>query len=151
MPRRHDSDDPLPTSRSDRACERVSKVRTRVALMSWEFRLIAIVLPATSALIWSSSLGPSSSSPDRAALAGHTGLVEAVVFAPDGRTLASSGFDHTVRLWDTSGWDEVPPKGRPTELDALSNCSAIFALAFAPDGSRLAAATDQSVTIWSLD
>jgi WD40 repeat protein len=147
MPRVVDSEDLDSMIRSDVASERVSSGRTRISLISWEFRLAAIVLAAAAALFWSGLFGPLSGPWDRASLSGHTRLVEAVAFSPDGGTLASCGFDHTVRLWDTSRWDGE----RPAPPEVLTHPSVVFAMAFSPDGSLLAAAADGSLTIWSRD
>jgi WD40 repeat protein len=147
MSRRIDSEDLAAMTRSGSGSERVASGRTRIAPVSWEIRLVALAILGIAALFGSGVLGSHPDSADRAALAGHTRLVEAVGFSPDGRTLASCGFDGTVRLWDVSRWDG----GRPAEPETLEHPSVVFAMAFSPDGSLLAAAANRSVTIWSRD
>jgi WD40 repeat protein len=60
----------------------------------------------------------------------HAGAVGPVVFSPDGKTLATGGTDHAIRLWDSA-------TGKQRRL-LLGHRSYLVALAFSPDGKRLA-------------
>ena len=96
-------------------------------------------------------------------LPGHEGPVFALVFGADNRTLYSAGADGTLRAWS---WHR-PPARPDAEAEAESLRSAIitgdtstvpgerqsplYALALAPDGSRLAAAgEDGTVGLWQI-
>jgi WD40 repeat protein len=63
-------------------------------------------------------------------LAGHSALVMAVAFSPDGSRLATGSCDRDVRLWD-------PATGRALQI--LSGHSVqVNSVAFSPDGRTLA-------------
>lgn len=111
-------------------------------------------------------------------LEGHQGNVNGIGFMPDGVTLVSAGYDATLRIWPTQGPARVikldaplnalslAPDGRIAAggsdgtlflLDAQGNNlrkieaaeSPLIALAFSPDGMRIAAASPRgSVTLF---
>ena len=75
----------------------------------------------------------------QAVLSGHTRIVYHLRFSPDGRSLASSSLDGTVRLWD-------PATGR--ELARQSHSPSATALAYSPDGRILAFADAGEIRLW---
>lgn len=74
-------------------------------------------------------------------LEGHTKVVGAVVFSPDGKQLASPSVDGTVRLWDTA---------TGATLHTLEgHNSPVLSIAYTPDGKELASISrDQMLRIW---
>jgi RNA polymerase sigma factor (sigma-70 family) len=68
---------------------------------------------------------------------GHKGGIEAIVYAPDGKLVASSSEDGTVRLWDAATGKEV---GRLDARDGM-----VGAIAFSPDGKTLVAGGEHKV------
>ncbi|MGH6704987.1 MAG: WD40 repeat domain-containing protein, partial [Bradyrhizobium sp.] len=77
-----------------------------------------------------------------AVLEGHTAPIAALAVSPDGATLASASWDHTVRLWPLAG-------GAPRVLDW--HTQNVNGVAFAPDGRALVSVSyDQTVRVWPL-
>jgi WD40 repeat protein len=77
-------------------------------------------------------------------LTGHRGMVSALAFAPDGRTLASGAWDKRVTFWDVA-------TGRARQTYAW-DVGRVLALAFSPDGLLAAAAGHEGrVVAWDLE
>lgn len=72
-------------------------------------------------------------------LSGHTDTVTNLAFTPDGRALASSSWDGSIRFWDI---------GRRRQSGPV--LKGMYGLSISPDGSLLASADGQSVTLWKL-
>jgi len=77
---------------------------------------------------------------------GHTGIIYAVVFSPDGKLLASAGEETNIRVWDVATRKFAFKLGGPN-----AHTDGIYGLAFNPAGTRLASASaDRLVKVWDI-
>ena len=91
-------------------------------------------------------------------LRGHEVSVSALAFAPDDATLASGGFDSTIRLWHVATGrrldrlhDSTPLQTGPEAADPDLAYGTIWSLSWSADARRLAAYRyDGQVTVWGM-
>jgi eukaryotic-like serine/threonine-protein kinase len=78
-------------------------------------------------------------------LVGHSLIVRAAAFRPDGKRLATIGDERTIRVWDTGSGRSLSTISLGPRIGYLSTAG----LSWSPDGRRLASATlDGPVRIW---
>ncbi|MEO1528276.1 MAG: c-type cytochrome domain-containing protein [Planctomycetota bacterium] len=76
-------------------------------------------------------------------LVGHRDILYAAEFSPDGKVVATAGYDRVIRLWD-------PTTGETTR-ELKGHNGAVFDLAFSPDGKVLVSAcADETVKVWNV-
>ncbi|HEY7429007.1 MAG TPA: c-type cytochrome domain-containing protein, partial [Gemmataceae bacterium] len=73
----------------------------------------------------------------------HADVIHNLAFSPDGKILASCGYDRLIKLWDVAA---------KKELRVLKDHSdSVYGIAFSPDGKLLAsAAADRAVKVWNV-
>ena len=78
-----------------------------------------------------------------ARIAAHEGQIVTLCWSPNGKSLATAGADHTIKLWDLS---------TRRELATLSgHTDAVRCVAFSPDGQALASGCDDGVLkLWDM-
>ncbi|MBA4187477.1 MAG: hypothetical protein C0467_05605 [Planctomycetaceae bacterium] len=83
-------------------------------------------------------------------ISGHKDSIFAVAFTPDGKTIATAGYDRIINLWDIPA--ELPSEAMTLKAPRLTlkdHSDTIYALAFSPNGTLLASGSaDRSVKIW---
>lgn len=101
------------------------------------------------------------------ALEGHTDSVFAVAFSPDGRRLASGGYDRLIRIWDLENvivpWappneaervslEEAPSAANhPTMIALNGHTGTVLALDFSDDGTLLlSGGNDRTARLWQV-
>jgi WD40 repeat protein len=73
----------------------------------------------------------------------HSGSANAVVFSPDGRTMATASDDKTARIWDAETGNE---------LQRLEHNDSVNAVTFSPDGRNIATASDdRTARLWNVE
>jgi len=71
----------------------------------------------------------------------HQREIDAVAFSPDGKTVLTSSFDNTARLWDAAS-------GKPIGLP-IEHQSAVMSVAFSPDGKAVITGSwDKTARLW---
>ncbi|MEG5049904.1 MULTISPECIES: nSTAND1 domain-containing NTPase [unclassified Microcoleus] len=78
----------------------------------------------------------------------HNNYVQSVSFSPDGKMLASAGYDNKVKLWNLEGNQK---KSIPLQENFQHN-KTVFSVTFSPDSQTIASASfDKTVKLWNRD
>jgi hypothetical protein len=73
----------------------------------------------------------------------HDDVIQDLAFSPDGKILASAGYDRLIKLWDVQA-------GKLLRV-LKDHSDSVYGLAFSPDGKLLASvAADRAVKVWDV-
>ena len=94
--------------------------------MSGAWRSIRMVTPSQVAVVMALSASGMQAPATKNILTGHTDVVKAVSFSPDGKTLASGSAAATIHLWDVHTGE--------CKKTLTGYTSWVNSIAFSPDG-----------------
>ncbi|KAG9063885.1 hypothetical protein KI688_003999 [Linnemannia hyalina] len=88
--------------------------------------------------VTATTLGP------RQAWTAHTSGITSIAFSPDDRWIASSSFEHTVKLWDSRSGSLVS--------SFINHVDKVNCVRFSPNGSYIASAShDRTLQLWEVN
>jgi WD40 repeat protein len=74
----------------------------------------------------------------------HKDVIYDLAFSPDGKMLASCGYDRLIKLWDAATSNEIRV--------LKDHSDAVYSISFSPDGALLASgAADRAVKVWDVE
>ncbi|KJK42128.1 hypothetical protein UK23_38670 [Lentzea aerocolonigenes] len=76
---------------------------------------------------------------------GHSAGIESLAFTPDGRSMATGGWDHLAVLWDVTDLANPGQRAKFADFTAI-----VWGVSFSPDGTTLAATGDRRTRLWDL-
>lgn len=77
-------------------------------------------------------------------LVGHTGSIIDIAISPDGRSVVSSAYDGTARLWDLASRRPIAPPLRHDQM--------VAGVAWSPEGNQVVTGSrDGTARVWNLD
>src|SRR5215471_12665047 len=76
-------------------------------------------------------------------LKGHQALVYSLAFSPDGKLLATAGFDNVVKLWEFAAGKEA--------RTLTGHTGPVYCVAFSPDGNTVASSSvEKTIRLWDV-
>jgi WD40 repeat protein len=77
-------------------------------------------------------------------LQGHTGAVNAAVYSPDGKKVATASGDNTIKIWDAESGNEL--------RTLTGHSESVRSLAISPDGRQIVSGSnDKTIKLWNME